>query len=65
MFEITSLTVAEIADRTVDAFTAMVSEVPDATSIEELADIFLGGDRKIFSGIMLAILAIVLIVFAG
>lgn len=60
-----SLSVAEVATRTVDAFQAMVEEAPSATSIDELSDVFLRGDRKIYSGIMLGILTVVLIMFAS
>ena len=59
------LSVAEIASRTVDAFQAIVDEAPSATSLEELSDVFLRGDRKIYSGILLGILTVILIMFGS
>lgn len=65
MSRFASLSVAEVATRTVDAFQAIVEEAPSATSLEDLSDVFLRGDRKIYSGIMLGILTVILIMFAS
>ena len=57
-----AMSVADVSSRTIDAFQDMLSEIPNASSIEDLSDVFLRGDRKIYSGIMLAIAAALMIV---
>lgn len=60
-----TLSIADLADRTIDAFQGMLIEIPGASSVEDLSGVFLGGDRKIYSGILLGIVTILLIVFAS
>lgn len=57
--------IAEIADRLIETFEYIIKEAPNARNIEELADVFLEGDRKIYTGIMLALLTLILIIFMG
>ena len=64
MSDFLSLSVADVASRTVDALRDMVAEVPAASSIEDLSDTFLSGDRKIYSGIVLGVLALLVMMLA-
>ena len=64
MSDFLSLTVADVASRTVDALRDMVTEVPAASSIEDLSDTLLAGDRKIYSGIVIGVLALLVMMFA-
>jgi hypothetical protein len=57
--------IAEIADRLIETFEYIIKEAPSARTIEELADVFLDGDRKIYTGIMLGLLTLILIIFWG
>lgn len=60
-----TLSIADVADRTIDAFQSMLIEIPSASTVEDLSQVFLGGDRKIYSGILLGIVTLLLIVFAS
>lgn len=60
-----ALSIADIADRTIDAFQSIMIEVPSVVSVEELAEVFLGGDRKIYTGIILGVVTLLMIVFAS
>lgn len=64
MSDFLSLSVADVASRTVDALLDMAAEVPAASSIEDLSDTFLAGDRKIYSGIILGLVALIVMMFA-
>lgn len=64
MSDFLGLSIADVAARTVDALYEMASEVPAATSLEDLSDTFLRGDRKIYSGIMIGIVALLVMMFA-
>lgn len=57
--------IADISDRLIETFEYIVKEAPNARNVEELADVFLEGDRKIYTGIMLGIFALLVVMFSA
>jgi hypothetical protein len=55
-------TVAEIARRTVDTVRDVLLELPDARTPQAAAEVLLGGERKMYVGVALAALALLLLV---
>lgn len=55
--------IAEVADKTVEMLYTAVNEIPHLTSVDDAVEFFLKGDRKIYSGILLGIIALLLMMF--
>lgn len=57
--------IAEIVDKLIETVENIIKEAPNARNMEELSDVFLQGDRKIYTGILLGIFALILVVLSG
>lgn len=58
-----SKTVTELFDGTIDAVADMIREAPEARTIEDIQKVFLEGDRKVFTGIVLIAISILITIF--
>ena len=63
MTNLSSLTMAQVAGKTVDTINDIVSDMRTVENYQNIPDIFLKNDRKIYVGFIMIMFAIVLLVF--
>ncbi|AUF82561.1 hypothetical protein TetV_479 [Tetraselmis virus 1] len=59
---LTKDSVAEISAKTVSTIKDITLELPTARNVEDIGEILLKGDRKMYVGITLIILAVIIII---
>lgn len=65
MVALSSMSLTEVAKRTIDTVRAVASELPHAEDGAAIAEVFLGGERQIYIGIALAAAALLALLFIG